>query len=115
MARVSARAIDQGVPGPVPLGVTFNLLSSRAALFAAFRDRLTWQVIVLLCMAAIISITLIARQHGAREPWQRTGVACYVVLVCLAVYVIIDLNQPEKGLVRIDSRPLERVATEISR
>ena len=115
MTDLVAQAVDAGTPVTVPLINTLNnLTSSHASLLAAMRDRLPLAVLFLLFVAAVISTVLVGRHHGAQQKPHITGTICYVLLTSLAICVILDLNQPFDGGIKVSSEPLERLATSIA-
>ena len=115
MTSIVGHAIDAGTPIAPPLVNTLNnLTSNHASLVAAMRDRLPLEVLFLLFAGAIISTVLVGRHHGEQHKIRLAGTICYVLLVSLAVCVILDLNQPFQGLMRISIHPLERLAANMA-
>ena len=43
------------------------------------------------------------------------GTLCFIFLVTVAVYVTLDLNQPEGGLIRVSQEPVERLLSSMSK
>src|SRR5262249_33860987 len=84
-------AVDGGTPVVVPLVNTLNALtSSHAARLAALRDRLPPGVVLLLVVAAVVSMIVIGWQQGAsaeRHPGEALG---FTVLVCTVLWVTLD-------------------------
>jgi hypothetical protein len=116
MTSLVAEAVNAGTPVTVPLVNTLNnLTSSHASMVAAVRDRLSFEVLLLLFVASVISTVLVGRHHGARNKLPIAGTICYVLLVCLAVCVILDLNRPFKGLISVNYEPLEHLAASIAK
>jgi hypothetical protein len=116
MTSLTRDAIDAGTPIAIPLTESLNgLTSSHASLLAAMRDRLPWQVILLLTVAAVISTILVGKYHEVRKRYQLGGTLCYVTLVCMAVFMILDLNNPNRGIVQVSVEPLERLAASIAK
>jgi hypothetical protein len=37
------------------------------------------------------------------------GTLCFILLVGIAVYVTLDLNLPERGLIRVSQEPIQRL------
>ncbi|MCI0684604.1 MAG: hypothetical protein L0Y71_21045 [Gemmataceae bacterium] len=103
-------AVDSGTPVTVPLINTFNgVTSNTAARLAAVRDRLPASVVVVLFVAALLSMVLLGRQQGASDRYPVVGVVGFVALVCMVVWVILDLNQPQYGWITVSQEPLERL------
>lgn len=111
-----ADAVNAGTPVTVPLVNTLNnLTSSHASLLAAMRDRLQVEVVLLLFAAAVISTVLVGRYHGATHTLRIAGTICYIILISLAVCVILDLNRPFEGMMRVSYESLERLAASITK
>ena len=111
MTEIAQDAVRAGTPLTLPLVDRLNnLTSNHISMFAAMRDRLPLQVLILLTAAAVISTVLVARHHGARQKLHVSGTVCYILLVSLVVVVILDLNQPMQGFTRVSMAPLEHVS-----
>jgi hypothetical protein len=41
------------------------------------------------------------------------GTVCCILLVSIAVYVTLDLNRPESGLIRVPQEPIERLLSQM--
>ncbi len=110
MESLVGEAVDEGTPVVVPLVNTLNdLTSSHASRLAALRDRLPPSVVLLLVMAAVISMALLGWQQGAsgeRHPGATLG---FTVLVCMVVWVTLDLNQPQRGWITVSQEPLQQL------
>ena len=112
-------AVDDGTPVVVPLVNTLNALtSSHEARLAAVRNGLPSSIVVLLCLSAIVPMIQIGMQHGRtdgslNERELVTGLG-FVILVCLCVWVTLDLNQPQRGTITISQEPLQRLLTTLN-
>jgi hypothetical protein len=105
-------AVNAQTPVVVPLVNTLNeVTSSHASRLSAARDRLPWSIVMLLFLTAIVSITLVGRQQGASGEWHPRGTLGYILLVTLTVGVILDLNQPQRGLITVNQEPMQRLLT----
>jgi hypothetical protein len=103
-------AVDQGTPVTVPLVNTFNdVTSNHAARLAAVRDRLPWSILVLLGLAAVISVILVGKQQSMTKDSSLGATLGFILLVSLVIWVILDLNQPQRGSIRISQEPLEQL------
>jgi hypothetical protein len=110
MQSLVKQAVDTGTPVTVPLVNTFNeLTSAHIARLAALRDRLHPSVIALLFLAAMVSMVLMGRHQGASGHSHLAGTIGFVALVCLTIWVILDLNQPHRGAIQVSQEPMERV------
>jgi hypothetical protein len=110
------QALAAGTPIAVPLTNTLNgITSNHAARLAAARDRLPASVVLLLLISAVISSMLVGREQGVSERADVAGTVSFVVLVSFAVYVILDLNQPERGLITVSQEPIQRLLSSMLR
>jgi hypothetical protein len=104
------QAIDRGTPVVVPLVNTLNALTSaHAARLAALRDRLPPSVVLLLVLAALITMVLMGWQQGASHESHPAAAVGFTALVCLVVWVTLDLNQPQRGWITVSQEPLEQL------
>jgi hypothetical protein len=110
MVDLVSQAVTDGTPIAVSLTNTLNgVTSNHAARLSAIRDRLPESIVILLFTAAIVSTLLIGREQGGTAKPDVIGTLCFILLVTCAVYVTLDLNQPERGLIRINQEPMERL------
>ena len=116
MTNLVAEAVNAGTPVTLALVNTLNnLTSNHASVLAAMHDRLPLAVLLLLFSAAVISTILVGRHHGETQKLHIAGSICYVLLTALAVYLILDLNRPFRGLITVSNEPLERLAASIAK
>jgi hypothetical protein len=110
MQSLVSEAVDGGTPVVVPLVNTLNeLTSSHATCLAAVRDRLPASVVALLVLASIAAMVLTGRHPGV-SGGPRLGAAIgFATLVSMVVWVTLDLNQPESGLITVSQEPLRRL------
>jgi hypothetical protein len=110
MTDLTAEAVNEGTPIAVPLTTTLNdLTSNHAARLAAARDRLPSSIVLLLFVSAVMSTMLVGREQGLASRIEVAGTLTYILLVTLAVYVTLDLNQPQIGMVTVSQEPLQRL------
>jgi len=110
MQALVSEAIAGGTPVVVPLVNTLNeVTSSHAARLAAVRDRLAPSIVMLLFLSAIISMALMGAQQGASGEHHFGATLGFVILVSLVVYVTLDLNQPQRGLITVSQEPMQRL------
>jgi hypothetical protein len=103
-------AVDDGTPVTVPLVNTYNEVTSASiSRLASLHDWLPPSIVTLLCLSAILSMVLMGRHQGASADRHRGGTFGFVLLVCLTVWVTLDLNQPHKGAIRVSQEPMQRV------
>lgn len=116
MSDLVRQAGEAGSPFTIPLINTLNeLTSTQAARISALEDRLPTLVALLLFMTAIISIGLTGLRHGAVATPQRLGPAFVIVLFALVIYVILDLDQPTRGLIQVSQAPIERLVASMEK
>ena len=116
MTNLVSQAVNDGTPVVAPLTNTLNnLTSSDASRLAAYRDRLPGSIVLLLSVAAIVALILIGREQGVLHNQQVLGPVCFILLVCLVVYVTLDLNQPGRGLITVSQEPFERLLAGFAR
>jgi hypothetical protein len=48
-------------------------------------------------------------QQGASGEWHIGATSGFIVLVCLVVWVTLDLNQPSRGSITVSQEPLQRL------
>jgi hypothetical protein len=112
MQALVGEAVDGGTPVVVPLVNTLNALTSaHAARLAAGRDRLQPSIALLLFLAAVAAVALMRIQQGATVERRFGATIGFIVLVCMIVWVTLDLNQPSRGVIRVSQEPLERLLT----
>jgi hypothetical protein len=110
------QAVDAGTPVTVPLVNTLNeVTSSYIARLAAGRDRLQGSIVALLFLTAVLSMVLMGRHQGTSGDLNLGSTLGFVVLVCITVWVILDLNQPHRGLIQVSQEPMQRVLAGMGR
>jgi hypothetical protein len=92
-----------------------EVTSSHAARLAATRDRLPPSIGLLLFVATVVTMVLIGTQQGASREWHLSAMAGFVVLVSMVVGVILDLNQPQRGLIRVGQEPMQRLLSGLTK
>ncbi len=116
MTDLVAQAVHQGTPVAVPLADNLNAVTSNhGTRLAAFKDRLPTSIVGLLLLASLMATLLVGRQQGASPRPHVVGALTFVALVTMVVYVILDLNQPARGLIRVSQEPMERVHASMAR
>lgn len=110
MTELVGQALSDGTPIAVSLTNTLNeVTSNQASRLAAYRDRLPLSIVILLFACAIGTALLIGREQGVAGGSDLAGTLCFILLVCIAVYVTLDLNLPQGGLIRVSQEPIERL------
>jgi hypothetical protein len=110
MEELVKEAVDAGTPVVVPLVNTLNeLTSAHASRVSAMRDRVPPSVVLLLVLAAIISMVLMGWQQGMSREWHPAAAIGFTLLVCLVLWVTLDLNQPQRGWITVSQEPLQQL------
>jgi hypothetical protein len=108
MELLVAKAVDDDTPVVEPLVETLNgLTSNHAARLAAVRDHLPPSIVLLLFLAAVLSTALLGRQQGIAKEWCLGTTIAFTALVCMVVWVTIDLNQPQRGWITVSQQPMQ--------
>lgn len=115
MVELVSEALVDGTPISVSLTNTLNATSSmHAARLAAVRDRVPASIVLLLLVSAVICAILVGREQGWSEEEDVAGTVCFIILVCFAIWVTLDLNQGDRGLISVDQQPIERLLSTMS-
>ena len=110
MVALVSEALTDGTPIAAPLTNALNAVStSQAQRLAAVRDRLPASILVLLITSAIAAAMLVGREQGVLGEEDLAGTLSFVVLVSLAIFVTLDLNQPSLGFILVDQEPIQRL------
>jgi hypothetical protein len=72
-------------------------------------------IVVLLFVSAIMSTMLVGREQGLAGRLEVAGTLSYILLMTLVVYVTLDLNQPQIGMVTVSQEPLQRLLSTMPR
>jgi hypothetical protein len=116
MQALVGEAVDSGTPVTVPLVNTLNALTSaHAARVAAARDRLPPSIVWLLFLSAIVAMALLRTQQGASGERHLGATIGFTALVCMVVWVTLDLNQPSRGVITVSQEPLQRLLTSMGK
>jgi hypothetical protein len=116
MTRLVREALNNGTPIAVSLTNTLNAVTSnQASRLSAYRDRLPVSIMVLLFAAALSSVMLIGREEGRTDIPDAIGTIFFILLVTVAIYVTLDLNRPEHGLIQVSQEPIERLLNSTSK
>jgi len=115
MVDLVSEALTDGTPIAVSLTNTLNALTSRNAdrLFAV-RDRIPPTIVVLLLTSAVVAALLVGREQGVLGEEDLAGTISFIVLVSLAIFVTLDLNQPNRGFARVDQESMTRLISTMS-
>ena len=111
-----AEAVQEGTPIAISLTNTLNALtSSHASRLAAYQESLPWSIVLLLLLSAVSPAFLIGQQQGESTKVHHGGTVCFILLVGLVIYVVLDLNQPTQGLITVNLDSLEQVVRSMAK
>jgi hypothetical protein len=114
MIQLVGQALNEGTPIAVSLTNSLNAVASNQTLrLASYRDRLNPAIIFLLFASAVITTLLIGREQASSENYEFAGTLFFIVLISLAIYVTLDLNLPQSGLIRVSQEPMLRLYNSI--
>lgn len=115
MVELVSQALENGTPIAVPLTDALNAVSSsHAARVVAIRDRMQVSIVLLLLLSAVVSAILVGRDQGATDQYDLAGTVCFVIIVSFAIFVTLDLNQPDRGLITVSQEPIQRLLSTMS-
>jgi hypothetical protein len=60
-------------------------------------------------------MVLMGRHQGTSGHKHLAGTIGFVVLVCMTIWVILDLNQPHRGAIQVSQEPMQRVLSGMSK
>ena len=116
MTDIVAQAVAEGTPIAVNLTDTLNgVTSANASRLAAYEEALPWTIQLLLLLAAIVPSFLTGKQQGASQKTRLSGTLSFIILVTLVIFIILDLNQARRGLIRVNREPFERLIHSIAK
>jgi hypothetical protein len=116
MTEIVRNAIAAGTPIAIALTNTLNnVTSTNASRLASYEENLPWSIVVLLFLSSIVPSLLIGEKQGLSHKVHFSGSFTFIVLVALVIFVTLDLNQPRRGLIRVNQEPLERVIQSMTR
>ena len=116
MTELVGNAISDGTPIAVSLTNSLNAVTSNFSVrLAAIEDRLPTPIIVLLLVSAVLSTLLVGREQGATGQPEVLGTLAFIFLVTLTVFVILDLNQSQHGLITVSQQPMQRLLDSVSK
>jgi hypothetical protein len=110
MTELVAAAVREGTPIAVSLTNTLNeVTSANASRLAAYDETLPSSIQLLLLLAAGLPAFLTGRIQGASQKIRLPATIGFIVLVTLAIFVTLDLNQGRRGLIQVSREPFERL------
>lgn len=74
-----------------------------------------WELGWWLLLGAVVPSFLMGRQQGASHERNWSGTLCCVILVTLVVFVTLDLDQPRRGLIKVNRESFDRLVESIAK
>jgi hypothetical protein len=116
MTDITNETIASGTPIAVSLTNTLNnVTSSNASRLAIYQEKLPWAIVLLLLLSAVVPAFLIGEKQGATKTVHTSGLITFNILVTLVVFVILDLNQPHRGMIKVSQDSLKRVVESMAK
>jgi hypothetical protein len=119
MMNLVSDALSAGTPIAVSLTNSLNgLTSASSSRLAAIEDRVPASIVLLLFAFAIVTTMLDGFEQGCRGTpslVEIVGILSFITLVALAVYVTLDLDQPDRGLINVTQAPIERLVSSMAK
>lgn len=110
MIKLVAEAVHDGTPIAIPLTETLNQLTSvQGERLGAIENRLPLSIALLLMISAVVAMMLVGREQGFENRREIPATLSFILIVTLAIYVTLDLNQPQFGLVKVSQAPIVRL------
>ncbi len=70
-------------------------------------------ILVMLFVLAILASTMVSYNFSAAGHPGRTLTVTFMLLICMVIYVVIDLDRPRRGIMRLDPAPLSQALDRI--
>lgn len=116
MTEVVDGAVTEGTPIAHSLTDAFNNVAScRASRLTAYHERLPWSIVALLLLSSVVPSFLIGEKQGASKKVHLSGTISFIILVTLVIFVTLDLNQPHRGLIKVNLESLQKVNQSMAR
>jgi hypothetical protein len=110
MTDIVSQAIAGGTPIAVNLTDALNgVARAHASRVSADEELLPWTTQLLLLAGAVVAFFLLGRQQGAPRTVRRSATYSFIALVSLAIFVILDLNQPRRGWITVNYDSFNRL------
>ncbi len=119
MTNLVSDALNNGTPIAVSLTNTLNVLTSASSeRLNAVEDRVPGTVVLLLFSFAIVTTMLDGFEEGNRGTAalvEVVGILSFIALVALVVFVTLDLDQPDRGLITVSQASIDRLVSSLPR
>jgi membrane-bound inhibitor of C-type lysozyme len=103
-----ARQEPRSVPVDRLIDALKELIDAHERRLSAFESFVPEAVLYLLALAAIGAALLAGYGSGLASHRNRLATTVYTTLICLVILVIVDLDRPARGLIRLSQRSLQR-------
>jgi hypothetical protein len=116
VAMVGALARQQPPPASVDrfIDALKELMDLHERRVSAFESFVPEAVLYVLAMAALGGAFVAGYGSGLGGHHNRITTTVHAVLICLVILVIVDLDRPARGLIRVSLRSLERQAEQLA-
>lgn len=114
------RSMDAAVatPGSLPLQLQLQSLNAvidvHASRVTALRGRVPVRILELLLVVSIVGIGVVGLTIGLGSRRHRVAVVVLGVLLAGIVYVILDLDQPRRGHIRVSQQSMEDLRDDLA-
>ena len=71
-------------------------------------------ILVMLFVLAVLASSMVCYNFSASGHPSRSRTVTFMLLVCMIIYVVIDLDRPRRGIMRLDPAPLNQVLERIA-
>jgi len=71
-------------------------------------------LLVMLFVMSVLACTMVAYNFRASGLLDRSRTVAFMLVVCMVLYVVIDLDRPRRGLMKLDPAPLQHVLDRIA-
>jgi hypothetical protein len=119
MTNLVSDATTNGTPIAAPLINNLNaLISASASRLNAVEDRVPGTVVLLLFAFALFAAMLDGFEQGNRGTAslvEVVGILSFIILVALVVFVTLDLDQPDRGLITVSQASIDRLVSSLAR
>ena len=110
-----ARRDPTAAPAPWVAQALNEVIDLNVALASARDNHVPEPVLWLLGMAAVLTGGLSGYACGATAHRQILATSVLAVLVTLVVYVILDLDRPQRGLIQVQEQAMRRIQERVQR
>jgi hypothetical protein len=92
-----------------------EMIATARAREAARATLVPQPLLVMLFVLAVLASTMVSFNFRAAGLRGRAVTVTFMLLICMIIYVVIDLDRPRRGIMRLDPAPLLQVLDRIER